>query len=237
MRKIGRIEAANGGSLFLDEIGDLPLELQGHLLRFLQERTIDRIGGTGPITVDVRVIAATNVDLAKAQAEGRFREDLFYRVNVLTIELPPLSQRGDDIELLAQYYLERFARELRRPMLGFRDSALRAMRAYAWPGNVRELISSTQRAAVMAEGRWVTIADLGLDDMEPSLQDRPTLQEARCDLERRIVREALEQTGHNVQAAARQLGVSRMTLYRLLERYDIDMQRPAAKPAPAGIRI
>ena len=164
VRKIGRIEAANGGSLFLDEIGDLPLELQGHFLRFLQERTIDRVGGTSPIEVDVRVIAATNIDLAKAQAEGRFREDLFYRVNVLTIELPPLSRRGNDIELLARYYLERFARELRRPMLGFRDSALRAMRAYAWPGNVRELISCTQRAAVMAEGRWVTIADLGLDE-------------------------------------------------------------------------
>ena len=181
------------------------------------------------------MIAATNVDLAKAQAKGRFREDLFYRVNVLTIELPPLSQRGDDIELLAQYYLERFARELRRPMLGFRDSALRAMRAYAWPGNVRELISCTQRAAVMAEGRWVTIADLGLDDMEPSSQDRPTLQEARADLERRMVREALEQTGHSVQAAARQLGVSRMTLYRLLERCHIGMQRPAAKPAAGTI--
>ena len=236
-RKIGRIEAANGGSLFLDEIGDLPLELQGHLLRFLQERTIDRIGGTGPITVDVRVIAATNVDLAKAQAEGRFREDLFYRVNVLTIELPPLCQRGDDIELLAHYYLERFARELRRPMLGFRDSTLRAMRAYAWPGNVRELISCTQRAAVMAEGRWVTIADLGIDDMEPSARDRPTLQEARSDLERRMVREALDQAGQSVQAAARQLGVSRMTFYRLLERYDIDVQRPAAKPAAAGIGI
>ena len=236
-RKIGRIEAANGGSLFLDEIGDLPLELQGHLLRFLQERTIDRVGGTGPITVDVRVIAATNVDLAKAQAEGRFREDLFYRVNVLTIELPPLCQRGDDIELLAQYYLERFARELRRPMLGFRDSTLRAMRAYAWPGNVRELISCTQRAAVMAEGRWVTIADLGVDDMEPSARERPTLQEARSDLERRMVREALDQAGQSVQAAARQLGVSRMTFYRLLERYDIDVQRPAAKPAAAGIGI
>jgi DNA-binding NtrC family response regulator len=236
-RKIGRIEAANGGSLFLDEICDLPLELQGHLLRFLQERTIDRIGGTGPIRVDVRVIAATNIDLAKAQAEGRFREDLFYRINVLTIELPPLSQRGDDIELLAQYYLERFARELRRPMLGFRDSALRAMRAYAWPGNVRELISCTQRAAVMAEGRWVTVADLGLEGVESSAPDRPTLQAARVDLERRMVREALEQTGHNVQAAARQLGVSRMTLYRLLERYDIGMQRPAAKPAAVDLGI
>ena len=234
-RKIGRIEAANGGSLFLDEIGDLPLELQGHLLRFLQERTIDRIGGTGPITIDVRVIAATNVDLAKAQADGRFREDLFYRVNVLTIELPPLCQRGDDIELLAHYYLERFARELRRPMLGFRDSTLRAMRAYAWPGNVRELISCTQRAAVMAEGRWVTIADLGLDDVEPSARERPTLQEARSDLEYRMVREALDRAGQSVQAAARQLGVSRMTLYRLLERYDIDVQRPAAKPAAIGV--
>jgi DNA-binding NtrC family response regulator len=234
-RKIGRVEAANGGSLFLDEIGDLPLELQGHLLRFLQERTIDRIGGTGPIVVDVRVIAATNADLAKAQAEGRFREDLFYRVNVLTIELPPLSQRGDDIELLARYYLERFARELRRPMLGFRDSALRAIRAYTWPGNVRELISCTQRAAVMAEGRWVAIADLGLDEAEPLSPDRPTLQEARADLERRMVGEALEQSGHNVQAAARQLGVSRMTLYRLLERYGIGVQRSAAKPTAAGI--
>jgi DNA-binding NtrC family response regulator len=234
MRKIGRIEAAAGGSLFLDEIGDLPLELQGHLLRFLQERTIDRIGGTAPIRVDVRVIAASNIDLAKAQAEGRFREDLFYRVNVLTIELPPLSQRGDDIELLGRYYLERFARELRRPMLGFRDSALRAMRAYSWPGNVRELISCTQRAAVMAEGRWVTIADLGLDAVAPPGQDRPTLQEARADLEGRMVRAALEQTGHSVQAAARQLGISRMTLYRLLERHDIGMQRPAAKPTAAA---
>jgi DNA-binding NtrC family response regulator len=236
VRKIGRIEAAHGGSLFLDEIGDLPLELQGHFLRFLQERTIDRIGGTGPIAVDVRVIAASNIDLVKAQAEGRFREDLFYRINVLAIELPPLSQRGDDIELLARYYLERFARELRRPMLGFRDSALRAMRAYGWPGNVRELISCTQRAAVMAEGRWVTVADLGLEGLEPS-QGRPTLQEARADLEHRMVREALEQTGHSVQAAARQLGVSRMTLYRLLERYDIGMQRPAAKPTAADIGI
>ena len=177
------------------------------------------------------MIAATNVDLAKAQAEGRIREDLFYRVNVLTIELPPLSQRGDDIELLAQYYLERFARELRRPMLGFRDSALRAMRAHTWPGNVRELISCTQRAAVMAEGRWVTTADLGLDGIEPPSREQPTLQEARADLERRMVREALERTGQGVQAAARQLGVSRMTLYRLLERYGIDVRRPAAKPA------
>jgi DNA-binding NtrC family response regulator len=234
VRKIGRIEAANGGSLFLDEIGDLPLEQQGHFLRFLQERTIDRLVGMAPIKVYVRVIAATNVDLAKAQAEGRFREDLFYRLNVLTIELPPLSQRGDDVELLAHYYLERFARELRRPMLGFRDTALRAMRAYPWPGNVRELISCTQRAAVMAEGRWVTAADLGLEGVEPWLVDRPTLQKARAELEQRLVREALEQNGHSVQAAARQLGVSRMTLYRLLERYDSAVQRPTVKPTAAA---
>jgi DNA-binding NtrC family response regulator len=233
VRKIGRIEAAHGGSLFLDEIGDLPLEQQGHFLRFLQERTIDRLGGTAPIRVDVRVIAATNVDLAKAQADGRFREDLFYRLNVLTIELPPLSQRGDDIELLAHYYLERFARELRRPMRGFRDTALRAMRAYPWPGNVRELISCIQRAAVMAEGRWVTVADLGLEGAESAVQAGPTLQEARAELEQRLVREALERTGHSVQAAARQLGVSRMTLYRLLERYDM-VQRPTAMPTAAG---
>jgi DNA-binding NtrC family response regulator len=233
-RKIGRIEAANGGSLFLDEIGDLPLEMQGHFLRFLQERTIDRIGGTASIEVDVRVIAATNVDLTKAQAEGNFREDLFYRLNVLTIDLPPLSARGDDIELLAHYYLERFARELRRPMLGFRNSALRAMRAYAWPGNIRELIACTQRAAVMAEGRWVTVADLGLEDVEPSLLEQPTLQEARADLERRLVREAIDQAGQSVQAAAKRLGVSRMTLYRLLERYDIDIQRTGKQAGAAS---
>jgi DNA-binding NtrC family response regulator len=119
-------------------------------------------------------------------------------------------------------------------MLGFRDSALRAMRAYLWPGNVRELISCTQRAAVMAEGRWVTIADLGLEDVDLSAPEPATLREARIDLERRMVRDALEQSRHNVQTAARRLGVSRMTLYRLLERYAIDVQRPAAKPTAAG---
>jgi DNA-binding NtrC family response regulator len=232
-RKIGRIEAAHGGVLFLDEIGDLPLELQGHLLRFLQERTIDRIGGTAPIQIDVRVVAATNVDLAKALAEDRFRADLFYRLNVLTIELPPLCRRGNDVELLARYYLDRFARELRRPLLGFRDSALRAIRGYPWPGNVRELISCIQRAAVMAEGKWVTVPDLGLADVEHVVRHRPTLQEARTELEQQLIREALDRTGHNVQEAARQLGVSRMTLYRLLERYDMAAQRPAAKPTAA----
>ena len=233
-RKIGRIEAAHGGVLFLDEIGDLPLELQGHLLRFLQERTIDRIGGTAPVEVDVRVVAATNVDLAKARAEDRFRGDLFYRLNVLSIELPPLCRRGDDVELLARYYLDRFARELRRPLLGFRDSALRAIRSYPWPGNVRELISCIQRAAVMAEGKWVTVPDLGLADVDQAVWHRPTLQEARAELEQQLIREALGRTGHNVQEAARQLGVSRMTLYRLLERYHVSAQRPAAKPTAAA---
>ena len=132
-RRIGRIETAAGGTLFLDEIGDLPLELQGHFLRFLQERTIDRIGGTTPIEIDARVLAATHVNLAKAQTEGRFREDLFYRLNVLTIELPPLRERGGDLELLAKHYLDRFSRELGRPLLGFRENALQAIRSHPWP--------------------------------------------------------------------------------------------------------
>jgi DNA-binding NtrC family response regulator len=231
-RKIGRIETADGGTLFLDEIGDLPLELQGHFLRFLQEQTIDRLGGTTPIKVDVRVVAATHVDLTRAQSEGRFREDLFYRLNVLSIELPPLRERGDDVELLAEHYLKRFGRELGRPLIGFRDGALQALRAYPWPGNVRELISCVQRAAVMAEGRWVTVADLGLGAArsEESAR-RPTLQEARAELEKRLIQDALQLSGQNVQAAARQLGVSRMTLYRLLDRYGLGIERDGERPA------
>jgi len=230
-RKIGRIEAARGGTLFLDEIGDLPLELQGHFLRFLQEGTIERIGGSGPIEIDVRVLAATHVDLARAKAEGRFRDDLFYRLDVLSIDLPPLRERGADIELLARHFLDRFARELGRPLVGFRAGALRALRAYSWPGNVRELLSCVHRAAVMAEGKWVTEDDLGLDPARDKTRGRrPTLHEARADLEKRLIQEALEQSGQTVQAAARQLGVSRMTLYRLLDRYGISLER---SPEPA----
>ncbi len=228
-RKIGRIEAAQGGTLFLDEVGDLPLELQGHFLRFLQERTIERIGGTGPIQVDVRVLAATHVDLARAQAEGRFREDLFYRLNVLAIDLPPLRERGGDVDLLACHFLGKFARELGRSTLRLRESALQALRAYGWPGNVRELISCVHRAAVMAEGKWVTAEDLGIDlgRIRARTKPRPTLHEARAELEKRLVEEALRQSGQTVQAAARQLGISRMTLYRLLDRYGIGAERPA----------
>ena len=228
-RKIGRIEAAHGGTLFLDEIGDLPLELQGHFLRFLQEGTIDRIGGIAPITVDVRVVAATHVDLARARDEGRFRADLFYRLDVLCIDLPPLRERGADVELIARHYLERFARELGRPLLGFRASALQAIRDYDWPGNVRELISCVQRAAVMAEGRWVTATDLGLGSPTTAQKSQLTLQEARAELEKRLIREALEESGHSVQAAARRLGISRMTFYRLLDRYGLSVERPASR--------
>jgi DNA-binding NtrC family response regulator len=228
MRRIGRIETAGGGTLFLDEIGDLPLEFQGHFLRFLQERTIDRVGGTTPIEVDARVLAATHVDLAKAQTEGRFREDLFYRLNVLMIELPPLRERGGDVELLAKHYLDRFSRELGRPLLGFRENALQAIRAHPWPGNVRELISSIQRAAVMAEGKWVSATDLGLDHKQAQATiSRSTLQEARAELEKRLIREALDASGQTVQAAARRLGVSRMTFYRMLERYGLSTEKSA----------
>jgi len=233
-RKIGRIEAARGGTLFLDEIGDLPLELQGHFLRFLQEQTIERIGGSGPTEVDARVLAATHVDLAAATAEGRFREDLFYRLNVLTIDLPPLRERGRDLELLAEHFLAKFARELGRPLLGFRENALQAIRRHPWPGNVRELLSAVQRAAVMAEGKWVSAEDLGLAWPKRPEGQGPTLQEARAELEKKLVLEALEQSGQTVQAAARRLGISRMTLYRLLERYGLSVERASDKHETAG---
>lgn len=160
-RRIGRIEAASGGTLFLDEIGDIPLELQSHLLRFLQEQTIDRIGANTPIRVDVRVIAATNNDLETAVKQGRFREDLFYRLNVLGVDIPPLRERGEDIELLSTYFLHKFSQEIGRPECKFDDHTIEALCNFPWPGNVRELISCIRRAVVMAEGEYITIADLG----------------------------------------------------------------------------
>ena len=170
-RQIGRIESARGGTLFLDEIGDLPLELQIHLLRFLQEKTIERVGGHRPIEIDTRIIAATHRNLEDLMEEGKFREDLFYRLNVLRIDIPPLRERGEDLELLSTYFLRKFAGEMDREMRGFEPAALKAIRKHSWPGNVRELISSIRRAVVMAEGDQIMASDLGLrirNDAKPS---------------------------------------------------------------------
>ncbi len=220
-RRIGRLETAHGGTIFLDEIGDLPLEQQAHLLRFLQEGTIDRVGGRHPIEVNARVICATNVDLGRAISEGRFREDLYYRLHVLSLHLPNLRARGDDIELLATFFLRKFAADHGRPIAGFSDDAWRCIREHTWPGNVRELISSVRRAIVMADTPWITARDLGLD--EPRLPQRqPSAASpvaSRPAVDEHGLRMVLARNSGNVTAAARELSLSRMTVYRLMHRY------------------
>ena len=217
----GLIEAASGGTVFLDEIGDLPLDLQTNLLRFLQESTIDRVGSTRSIRVDVRVIAATNVDLETAVSAGAFRKDLFYRLNVLPLWVPPLRERSADIELLAQHFFQKFGSERSRKLKGFSRRALIAMAAHDWPGNVRELVNRIRRAMVLAEGRLIQPADLGLEHLDAT-PIRVPLDEARMTAERHAISGSLQYAGRNVSHAAKQLGISRMTLYRLMAKHRID---------------
>jgi DNA-binding NtrC family response regulator len=215
--KRGLIEAASGGTLFLDEIGDLPRELQINLLRFLQEGTISRVGSIRTIRVDARVIAATHVDLERAVANGSFREDLFYRLNVLSLRVPPLRERNEDIETLAEHFFDKFAAEKSPRLKGFSDRAFAAMRAHTWPGNVRELINRIRRAMVMAQGRLITPADLGLEKSVGAPQE--ALEEARTRAEQNAIATSLKRAGKNVTLAAKHLGVSRMTLYRLMAKH------------------
>lgn len=222
-RKIGSIESAAGGIVFLDEIGDLGLDLQANLLRFLQERTIVRVGSTQAIPVDVRVIAATHIDLARAVVEGRFREDLFYRLNVLHLSVPPLRVRKGDITLLAQAMFSKFHSEKSPQVKGFSIDALSAMEAYAWPGNVRELINRVQHAMIMCDGRLITPDDLGLG-ANGAMIELPNLHSARQSTEKDVVLQTLLHSQYNVSAAARQLGVSRVTLYRMIERHKIGLR-------------
>ncbi|MEW5729513.1 MAG: sigma-54 dependent transcriptional regulator [Pseudomonadota bacterium] len=220
-RRIGRIQAADRGTLFLDEIGDLPMDLQAHLLRFLQENTIDRVGGHHPIKVDVRVIAATNVPLRKAVADGRFREDLFFRLNVLTLEMPPLRDRGADVDRLAAHFVAKFASEGGKLIHGLAPDALALVRRHGWPGNVRELIATMRRAVVMADGPWVRPEDLGLPE-DARTGAATSLEAARRETEEALIRQALAAHRQNIKRTAEHLGVSRVTLYRMLERYGID---------------
>ena len=217
----GLIEAANGGTIFLDEIGDVSLDLQINLLRFLQEKSINRVGSTRTIHVDARVIAATHVDLDKAVAAGAFREDLFYRLNVLPLAVPSLRERATDIGLLAEHFFERFAKDKAPQLKGFSRRAMGALSAHSWPGNVRELINRVMRAAVMAEGRLITPQDLGLQERDESCS-WDVLEEARMRAEHGAISTSLEHSGKNVTVAAKQLGVSRMTLYRLMAKHRID---------------
>jgi two-component system NtrC family response regulator len=219
-RKIGKVEAANRGTLMLDEIGDMPLQLQAKILRFLQQRTIERIGSTQEMPVDVRVISATHRDLQSMIGEGSFRQDLYFRLAEIAFSLPPLRSRGDDVVLLAKALLARFATNRN---LNFSEDALRALTEWNWPGNVRELENRVKRASIMAEGRLVTAQDLELSVSEQGLKDDLplNLREVRARSEREAIVRALSHSADNITKTARLLGVSRPTLYSLFQKYDI----------------
>ena len=215
----GLLEAANGGTIFLDEIADLPLEMQINLLRFLQEQTITPVGASTTTHVDVRVVAAANVDLQLAVQHGRFRQDLFYRLNVVPITVPPLRERREDIVLLAEHFFARHAADRAARLLGFSAAAMRAMLSHEWPGNVREMINRVRCALVMSEGRLIRPHDLGLSEAGSSTE---SVERARQEAERTAVSAALARSHRNITHAARELGVSRMTLYRMIERHQLD---------------
>lgn len=216
--KQGFIEAARGGTVFLDEIGDLPLDMQTNLLRFLQEKTINRVGSTQNISVDVRVIAASHINLEQAVARGEFREDLYYRLNVLPLAVPSLRERQEDIVPLAEHFFARYVAEKNPRVKGFSAAALNAMKCHDWPGNVRELLNRVRRALVMAEGRLITPRDLGFE-APPAAGGLVALEDARAGAEKIAIQVSLRRAGHNITRAAQDLGVSRMTLYRLIEKH------------------
>jgi len=218
-RKLGRIEFASGGTLFLDEIGDIPIGLQSKLLRFLQERVIQRLGGNEDIPVDVRVICATHQDLQTKIADGSFREDLYYRISDISIQVPPLRERGGDIALLAKFFLDRYQKQFRRKCDRFSQEALEALVSQRWPGNVRELEGAIKRAVVMSDGLQILVDDLGFastdDDVFPSLRN------ARDRAEVELLRKAGLIFSGNIKRMAEALDVSRPTLYSLMEKHAI----------------
>ena len=217
---MGKIEYAHKGTLFLDEIGDLPLSLQAKLLRFLQERVIERLGGRSEIPVDVRVVAATHQNLSEQIKAGRFREDLYYRLSEISVHIPPLRDRQGDKSLLAHAFLEKFAQLNGRSLRGFTPEALAALEAHAWPGNVREIENTMKRAVIMAEGGQITLADLGLPASEVQ-EESLNLRQVRDEAERSAVLKALARANGNVAQAADLLGVSRPTLYDLIARFGL----------------
>jgi two-component system NtrC family response regulator len=217
----GRVELAQGGSLFLDEVGELPLLLQVKLLRFLQERQIERVGGRETIPVNARVIAATNANLNQAMAEGRFREDLFYRLGVVVMTLPPLRDRGEDILLLAHALLQRYASERSNAMKGFTRQAITALQNHGWPGNVRELENRIKRAVIMSQGPRLTPADLDLNTLYTDYE-RLGLREAREAMETELIQRALTRNQGNMTRTAHDLGISRPTLHELVAKYAIE---------------
>jgi two-component system NtrC family response regulator len=221
IQRKGRIELAQGGTLFLDEIGELSLPLQVKLLRFLQEHCLERLGGREAIVVDARILAATNVDIKQAMVEGRFREDLFYRLGVVIVALPPLRERGEDVVLLARALLQRSAAEGHRKIIGFSRQAVSALQSYSWPGNVRELENRIKRGVIMAQGPQLTPTDLELDSPYAKYKGQG-LREAREALEKDLIQRALKENKGNITRTASELGISRPTLHELISKYAIE---------------
>ncbi|MBA2340837.1 MAG: sigma-54-dependent Fis family transcriptional regulator, partial [Pyrinomonadaceae bacterium] len=231
-RRAGKFELASGGSIFLDEIGELPLAVQGKLLRAIEEKTVDRIGGRAPVPVDIRIIAATNRDLEGAAEAGEFRRDLFFRLAVFPIEIPPLRERGDDVVLLAQHFAQKFGKELRGRAAVLSDAAIVTLRAYAWPGNVRELENAIERACILADGLTLEPSDLSLKTA--TKEAAPTLDEIDLTgalaeatdrvvrfVERRKIAEALQAYDNNKTRTAESLGVSYKTLLTKIKDYNL----------------
>lgn len=222
----GKIESADGGTLLLDEIGDMPLTLQSKLLRFLQERSVERVGGRKPIPVDVRVICATNKNIEAMVADGSFREDLYYRLAEMVINIPPLRERDGDKALLARHFLSKYAIDRFNHITGFSAEAITAIEAYDWPGNVREMENKIKKAIVLTETKTIQASDLSLTNNEPA-QDYLNLREVRLEAERKAIVRALSITDNNVSAAAKQLGITRPTLYDLLKKHTIQLDSPS----------
>lgn len=224
-RRKGRIEYAEGGTLFLDEIGELSLSLQVKLLRFLQEHIIERVGGRDEISIDTRILAATNRDIKKAIDSGEFREDFYFRLSVVTLSMPPLRERGDDLLLLARAFLHRFSIEFKKTIRGFTDDTIRALFEYDWPGNVRELENRIKRAVIMVDGEWISVPAL---DFLPSDRDQEqfhSFRKARATFEKRLISEILLKYGNNITHAAQEIGVSRQALSDMIKKHGISIKK------------
>ena len=216
---VGKFEQADGGTLFLDEIGNIPLHLQAKLLRVIQNRSVVRVGGTQAIPVNIRLICATNMDLAALVREGRFREDLYYRINTVHIALPPLRERQEDIVPLAELFLERFAQQYHRPLRGIAPDAAARLTEGRWSGNIRELQNCIEKAVILSDGNELTAKDIQLEQAAKPIGT--TIKAVNEAEEERLVREAMDRTEGNISAAAKMLGVSRPTLYAKLKKYGL----------------
>ena len=226
--KKGKIESANGGTLFLDEIGDMPMALQAKMLRFLQERVVDRVGSVKPIPVDVRVVCATHRNVRKLVDQGEFREDLYYRIAEITLGVPALRERNGDALVIARSLLKQLGAEMDRPHLCFSEDAVQAINGYHWPGNVREMINKIKRAIIMADGKRVSADDLQLEQSDDDHTNQLNLRQVREKAERGAIVQALQNTGFNMSRASRLLGVTRPTLYNLTDKYRIETSTPVS---------